>query len=127
MTSVNNVCLCRHDSCHTFVVRLHRVLFVSTLCSSPAGPSGLRKTATVLGLLQGWWWERVEGVLAPQQEAGWAFTHACCAANILRNLAMEPRNLPALTGVSSPCTHTPQCGPSSKLRLLTVYPWPTCL
>ncbi|KAL3142668.1 hypothetical protein ABBQ38_002974 [Trebouxia sp. C0009 RCD-2024] len=69
---------------------------------------------------QGWWWEREEGLLAPQPGLGWAFTHACCAGNILRNLAMEPRNLLPLTGHAAvealvhclaarrtqPCPHT---------------------
>ena len=49
-------------------------------------------------LKQGWWWEQEEGLLAPQPGAGWAFTHACCACNILRNLAMESRNHSALLG-----------------------------
>ena len=78
-------------------------------------------------VLQGWWWEREDGVLAPQPESGWAFTHACCAANILRNLAMEPHNLPALTGVYSSCTPTPYLSPSSKMELLTVFLWPALL
>ncbi|KAL0051203.1 hypothetical protein WJX82_003707 [Trebouxia sp. C0006] len=47
---------------------------------------------------QGWWWEKEEGVLAPQPGAGWAFTHACCACNVLRNLAMESSNHAALIG-----------------------------
>lgn len=48
--------------------------------------------------VQGWWWEREEGLLAPQPGAGWAFTHACCAGNILRNLAMQKLNHAALVG-----------------------------
>ena len=85
---------------------------MSALCTSPDKLTALRKS---WALLQGWWWEREEGVLAPQPESGWAFTHACCAANILRNLAMEPRNLPALTGVSSRCTPEYTFGASSKM------------
>ncbi|KAL0026679.1 hypothetical protein WJX79_003431 [Trebouxia sp. C0005] len=50
------------------------------------------------GEAQGWWWEKEEGLLAPQAGAGWAFTHACCACNVLRNLAMESSNHAALVG-----------------------------
>ena len=57
---------------------------------------------TTLWLAQGWWWEKEEGVLAPQLEAGWAFTHACCACNVLRNLAMESSNHAALVGKCPP-------------------------
>ena len=52
----------------------------------------------MLLLKQGWWWEKEEGLLAPQAGAGWAFTHACCACNVLRNLAMESSNHAALVG-----------------------------
>ncbi len=57
---------------------------------------------TMLSLKQGWWWEKEEGVLAPQPGAGWAFTHTCCACNVLRNLAMESSNHAALIGKWSP-------------------------
>ncbi|DBA81783.1 TPA: hypothetical protein ACH3X1_007513 [Trebouxia sp. C0004] len=50
---------------------------------------------------QGWWWEKEEGVLAPHPGAGWEFTHACCACNVLRNLAMESGNHAALVGQGS--------------------------
>ena len=74
---------------------------------------------TMLLLKQGWWWEKEEGVLAPQPGAGWAFTHACCACNVLRNVAMESSNHAALIGKWPPvqpcmqlytCSYLYACG-----------------
>ena len=52
----------------------------------------------MIWFLQGWWWEGEAGLLAPQEEEEWRFSHACCACNVLRNIAMEPRNHALLTG-----------------------------
>ena len=129
VTSLNKLQVCISTALLTaHSARLHRSLLVS-----PNGPSSaasrLRRqqvcsqndaVSGICVLLQGWWWEREEGVLAPHPGSGWGFTHACCAANVLRNLAMEPRNLPALTGVSHHAP--PHSAPSSNMSLWSALP-----
>ena len=128
MTSVNNVCLCRHDSCQTFVIRLHRVVFVSALCWSPAEPNRFEKEGNCA---------RAAAGVVVGEGGGCAGTPARVRLGLHPRLLCRQHSAQSCHGPPQPaCSHwcvftlhphTPKFGPLSKMQLLTVQLWPAFL